>query len=112
MQERIKRLDELAGKMPVSLEMAKADGQDLAAAPYRQQQALIERWPAMRAALARLDNVEGSVRDRDSLMSALGRLPPGTTYLDAVHSLNPKARAAGTAWLQSLVDDVSNLAIQ
>ena len=104
-QERIKRLQELAEKMPGSLELAKADGQDLDAAPYRQQQALIERWPMMRAALAGLDRVEGSVRDRDNLLNALGRSSPGTSYLDAVRNLSPSARAAGTAWLQSLVDD-------
>ena len=104
MQERVRRLEELAGKMPVSLELAKADCQDLAAAPYRQQRSLIERWPMMRAALAGLDHVEGSVRDRDNLLSALGRLPPGTSYLDAVRTLSSNARAAGTAWLQSLVD--------
>ena len=103
-QERIKRLEELAGKMPISLELAKADGQDLSTAPYRQQRSLIERWPMMRAALAGLDRVEGSVRDRDKLLSALGRLPPGTSYLDALRALSPSARAAGTAWLQSLVD--------
>lgn len=109
MQERVKRLEELAGKMPVSLELAKVEGQDLAGVPYRQQQALIERWPMMRAALARLDHVEGSVRDRDRLLSALGCLPPRTSYLDAVRTLSPNARAAGTAWLQSLVDAAAAL---
>ncbi len=108
-QERIKRLEELAAKMPVSLELAKADGQNLAAAPYRQQRSLIEHWPMMHAALAGLDHVEGSVRDRDNLLSALGRSPPGTSYLDAVKALSPKARAAGTAWLQSLVDAAAAL---
>jgi len=90
--------------MPVSLELAKAEGQDLDAAPYRQQRSLIEHWPIMHTALADLDHAEGSVRDRDNLLSALGRLPPGTSYLDAVRMLSPSARAAGTAWLQSLVN--------
>jgi len=104
MQERIKRLEELARKMPVSLELAQAEKQDLSTAPYRQQRFLIERWPAMRAALAEMDDAEGSVRERDILLGALGRSSPGTSYLDAVRTLNPAARAAGTAWLQSLVD--------
>jgi UDP-N-acetylglucosamine/UDP-N-acetylgalactosamine diphosphorylase len=108
-QERVKRIEELAEKMPVSLELAKADGQDLAAVPYRQQQALIERWPTMRAALAGLEHAEGSVRDRDVLLTALGRSPPGTNYLDAVRMLSPDARAAGTAWLQSLVETTAAL---
>jgi len=56
--------------------------------------------------------VEGAARERDTLLSALGRARPGTGYLDAVRQLSPAARAAGTAWLQSLVDAVSNLAIQ
>jgi len=110
-QERIKRLQELAEKMPGSLELAKADGQDIDAAPCRQQRSLIERWPTMRAALAGLDRVEGSVRDRDILLNAMGRHPSGTSYLDAVKALSPNARAAGTAWLQSLVDTVRNLTI-
>ncbi|MDD5677286.1 MAG: UDP-N-acetylglucosamine pyrophosphorylase [Kiritimatiellae bacterium] len=108
-QERVKRLEELAGKMPISLELAKADGHDLAAAPYRQQRSLIERWPMMRATLAGLDGVKGSVRDRDILLKSLGRSPPGTSYLDAVRALSPQARAAGTAWLQSLVDVIAAL---
>jgi len=63
----------------------------------------------MRTTLVGLDRVEGSVRDRDNLLNAMGHLPPGTSYLDAVQALSPGARAAGTAWLQSLVDAAASL---
>lgn len=103
-QERLKRLEELAGKMPASLELARSAKHDLNAEPYRQQRALIERWPMLRDGLERLEREEGSLRDRDILLESFARQRAGTSYQDAVQALTPDARAAGTAWLQSLVD--------
>ncbi len=108
-RERLKRFDEFVGKMPASLEMARADRQDLSSEHYRHQQALIANWPMMRAALDDLDQAEGKALERASLLNALGRIPSGTSYLEALKSLSPAARAAGTAWLQSLVDAAASL---
>ncbi|MBI2441605.1 MAG: UDP-N-acetylglucosamine pyrophosphorylase [Lentisphaerae bacterium] len=108
-QERIKRLEELAEKMPASLDLARAAGHDLEAKFYRQQRSLIERWPMLRETLENLGQAQGSARERDILLEALARQSAGGRYLETVKALAPPARAAGTAWLQSLVDAATNL---
>ncbi len=106
-QERVRRLDELAGAMPGSLAAAKAGGADLAAEPWRGQQALADHWPALRDALAQLAGSTPTARERerDRLLAELGRMGAGTSYRDALRALPAEARAAGTAWLQALVEE-------
>jgi acetyltransferase-like isoleucine patch superfamily enzyme len=69
-EERIKRLKELAGKMPRSLEKARAAlGGLLPAVPYAQQQALIDRWPEMEARLTEGSEPETAAVSRDEFLA-------------------------------------------
>ncbi|MBU4200084.1 MAG: hypothetical protein KKG09_09625 [Verrucomicrobia bacterium] len=106
LRERVQRLNQLAEKMPPSLELAKSapDTVDLNTHPFVQQKEFIERWPKMQEQLARLDDVEGDIAKRDELLDALSRIPARTDYLNAVKSLSPEDRTAGTAWLDSIVN--------
>ena len=106
LNERVQRLNQLAEKMPRSLELARAaaDKPDIKAQPFIQQQALIERWPIMQERLAGLDNMEGDIARRDHLLQALSMVPARTDYLNAIKNLNPAARSAGAAWLESIVN--------
>jgi len=104
--ERIQRLHQLAENMPRSLALAKSGSNavNLNAQPYLQQAALIERWPQMRESLINLEAEEGDREKRDRLMEGLAQVPARTDYLNAVKVLDSNARAAGTAWLNSIVD--------
>ncbi len=105
-EERIKRLGELAGKMPRSLEIAQADEyfpQDI----RFQQQAFYERWPEIERKLKEgpADNI--AVAEQDIFFAEWNKLNKDTPYPEAVGKLSAKARVAGTAWLQAIVDSVA-----
>lgn len=106
LEERIRRLRELAEKMPHSLERAKAihRGDVAHQPPYDQQQAFIARWPALNEHLTHLDAVTGQLAERDRLLEALARRPAQASYLDVVKGLEPSAKAAAVAWLQTIVE--------
>jgi len=110
LDERIRRLGELAKKVVRSLEYAREDD-DLALPPalVAQQQALIDRWPEMQSQLRAGPAADTGARDRDAFLSAWERVGAGMSHVDAVASLSPEAKKAGTAWLQAVVDSVSAL---
>ena len=99
--ERVKRLDELAGKLAESARRI-LHGTEAELIPLaRLQQDFAARWPEMRAALAdgADDPVAGEARDR-----LLAALRPGNDYLAAIRALPAEARKSGTTWLQAVVD--------
>lgn len=110
LDERLKRLADLAGRMVGSLEMARTDG-NLALEPVlvAQQQALIDRWPEMEAALRAGPPPDLAARERDSFLAAWQQASSGDPYVKAVAALPPEAKQAGTAWLQAIVDSASDL---
>ncbi len=102
LRERIDRLDELAGKMPLSIELNINSGN--AALPYLQQQKdFVRRWPAMKEKLGLLAKFEGDPAGRDRLLAEISSMR-GTSYLEAIAALSPKSKAGATIWLQSIVD--------
>jgi bifunctional UDP-N-acetylglucosamine pyrophosphorylase/glucosamine-1-phosphate N-acetyltransferase len=109
-KERLNRLKELASKMPRSLEKARAAlGGVLPAIPYAQQQALIDRWPAMEARLLQGPAPETGAARRDAFLAQWEKIGTAIPHLKAVGSLGAEARAAGTAWLQAIVDTTAAL---
>lgn len=110
LDERIERLKELADRMPRSLEMARNDkGLALPPALEAQQNALIERWPAMEAALRQGSAADTEARARDAFLTLWERIPAGTPHTLAVAQLSPEARRSGTTWLQSIVDSTAGV---
>jgi UDP-N-acetylglucosamine/UDP-N-acetylgalactosamine diphosphorylase len=109
-KERIKRLKELAEKMVRSLEVARQHS-DLKLPPAleAQQLALINRWPEIETRLHAGVAADTGARDRDAFLAAWERIDLGTSYINAVASLAPAAKQAGTAWLQAVVDSTSKL---
>jgi bifunctional UDP-N-acetylglucosamine pyrophosphorylase / glucosamine-1-phosphate N-acetyltransferase len=110
LDERIKRLGDLAKKMVRSLEYAK-EHSDLALPPalVSQQEALINRWPEMETYLRAGPAPDTGARNRDAFLSAWERVDTGMSHVEAVASLSPEAKKTGTAWLQAVVDSVSGL---
>ncbi|HYK89203.1 MAG TPA: UDP-N-acetylglucosamine pyrophosphorylase [Acidobacteriota bacterium] len=108
--ERLERLKELSEKMPRSLEKARAAlGGILPAVPYVQQQTLIDRWPELETRLAQGPPPGTGAAHRDSFLEHWEKISAATGYLKAIGSLGPEARAAGTSWLQAIVDSVASL---
>ncbi|MBI3986017.1 MAG: UDP-N-acetylglucosamine pyrophosphorylase [Lentisphaerae bacterium] len=109
-EERLRRLDELALKMPRSLELARDElGMDrLPAQPYDQQKTFAKRWPRMREQWVNLKPDELKPRQRESVLAELERRRRGT-YRDALRALSPGARTAGVQWLQAVVDNSAGL---
>ena len=72
-------------------------------------QALEAHWPDMEARLiAGLPAAAGSA-NRDVFLQAWEHADSAAGHSEAVRSLNPSARKAGTAWLQEIVESVSAL---
>lgn len=101
--ERVKRLREFAGKLARSAELLKDEALDAAKRELAAQQRILVAWPKVDAALNHSHGDAGQVH-RDMLLAALaGR--DGMSYVQWVAGLSPEARHAGTAWLQSVVDE-------
>lgn len=110
LEERIKRLKDLAGKMARSLELASRHG-ELSLPPelLAQQKALIDRWPELEAALRAGPAPNTGLRDRDAFLSTWEQIDAGTPYVKAIAALPSDAKRFGTSWLQAVVDSVSSL---
>jgi bifunctional UDP-N-acetylglucosamine pyrophosphorylase / glucosamine-1-phosphate N-acetyltransferase len=108
--ERIKRLKELANKMPRSLQLAREQaGPELPDVPYAQQRALIQRWPEMESRLVEGPPLQTGARERDAFLKAWERINAAGGYLKALGELSAESRASGTAWLQAYVDSMAAL---
>lgn len=108
LDERIKRLKELAEKMVGSMAYARAHAEFvLPPALLAQQQSLVDRWAEMESQLRAGPAPETGSRDRDAFLSMWTRSTQGSSYLANIASLPVEAKKAGTAWLQAVVDSVA-----
>jgi hypothetical protein len=105
LKERVKRLRELAEKMPYSLKRAGAEtGEDLPPEIRAQQQALIDRWPEMEVRLKAGPLAGVGATSRDILLREWEQMSGADDHIQAVNALSPESRKAGAAWLQEIVD--------
>lgn len=110
LQERVKRLGELADKMTYSLGHAGADtGAELPAAIRREQEALAGRWPKMKARLEQGPAEGEGARHRDSFLKEWEEADVSPGHCRAVGGLPPRARAEGSAWLEKIVEGAGAL---
>jgi len=108
--ERIARLEELAGKMRISIESAgRKHGHNLAQGPYALQQSFADRWPDLAPKLELDAQPAGDAASRDRFLVELDRLSVGSAYFDAIRRLSPAARESGVVWLQSIVDAIAGV---
>jgi UDP-N-acetylglucosamine/UDP-N-acetylgalactosamine diphosphorylase len=105
LKERIKRLNELAEKMPQSIQYAQEEpAERLPAAVYAQQKALIDRWPEIEALLKKGPSDSTGAEDRDSFLSEWEQLNPASGHINAIGNLSAATRKTGSAWLQTIVN--------
>jgi hypothetical protein len=104
--ERIKRLRDLADKMPRSLEIA--DANNLTKEIRLQQESLIKEWPAIQKKLEQDPSECIGAAARELFLLGWEKLE-GISYIEAVSKISAAAKSAGTAWLQSIVDSTAGL---
>ena len=109
-KERLKRLKELADRMPSSLRRARAEtGEELPPPVRAQQQALIDRWPEMEARLKAGPAPDAGAADRDAFLEEWERIDAGSGHTRTVRLLGAAARRSGTQWLQAIADSAAAL---
>ncbi len=101
--ERVRRLRELAEKMPRSLEIARSQG-NLPDALLLEQEELVQLWPEMEPHLQNDPPECTKAEERDIFLKEWNGINSKTSYLDAVAQLSTEARTSGSAWLQGIVD--------
>jgi hypothetical protein len=105
LEERLKRLKELAGKMPASLELARSrEGIDVRVEPFAGQEAFLRAWPRIEERLAAPPPDGTGARERDLFLRQWECVDRDAGYPDAVRSLGSQARSAARSWLQQIVD--------
>lgn len=108
LEERIKRLGDLAGKMEYSLRQLSRSGSVASGKSIAAQQRFENAWENMELEL-RKTGWTGSAVVRDTFLGAVDRMPVGDSYVESVRSMEPGIRQAGQQWLQSIVDSVAAL---
>ncbi len=110
LKERIRRLGELADKMPFSLKFAREQtGEDLPPPIKVQQQALVDRWPEIEANLKSGPPDTAGASNRDAFLKQWEQAAVSSGHIEAVRALDLSARKQGNAWLQQIVDSASKL---
>lgn len=110
LKERIKRLGELAEKMPSSISRALSEtGAELPPQVRAQQQALADRWPEIAERLKAGAPDNAGAAKRDAFLQEWEKIDSRNGHIKAVNSLSPAARNIGAAWLQEIVDSATAL---
>ncbi len=110
LKERIQRLKELAGKMPLSLELAcSKGGAELPPGVQAQQRALIDRWPEMESHLMAGPPSDTGSAERDAFLETWNNVDVSEGHIKAIGAIPEPAQKAGVLWLQSLVDFAATL---
>ena len=108
-EERLKRLGEVADKMPSSIEIYKkvAAGR-LSNKTISTQKEFHDRWQEMDKIFRNGLDQPGDLSQRDAFQKVLekARKRGENDYLSAVKGLKKKERDAGTSWLQGIVDGI------
>jgi UDP-N-acetylglucosamine/UDP-N-acetylgalactosamine diphosphorylase len=108
--ERLKRLDDLSGKISASLEQVAKHVKGQARIRMQAEQgAFRERWPLMRRIFAADPETDPGHAERRRFLETLSETAGRQgQYLSTIKGLSPDAVATGTCWLQQIVDDLTH----
>ncbi len=107
--ERIKRLHELADKMPNSKKEYKMTAKDKASEKLiKQKNELFTMWPRLEDSFRQNLNYKGEPAAKDSFLQVVQTeiQKSGKHYIPVIKGLEPEDKAQGTAWLQGIVDHI------
>jgi len=104
--ERIKRLEQLAGKLERSLEIS--GGSDGKPGTVQRHEQFVSSWTSIAEKL-RLSGGESAENSNcDAFINAVQQTQ-GTNYLEIIRAVSPDSKEQGTLWLQEVADSVSSL---
>ncbi|MBW1998216.1 MAG: hypothetical protein JRJ29_09670 [Deltaproteobacteria bacterium] len=109
-EERLKRLGEVAGKMPRSMEIYRRNTEgNVPNKVIERQKLFFERWHDIETLLNQQLEQEGDAGKRREFLAvvdvASGK--SGPDYISFVRALSERERRLGTSWLQDIVDRVT-----
>ncbi len=107
LEERIKRLGQLAAKLSHSAQTAAAEGHRTDLPPFVAQERFAQAWEAVRSALHAAE-ARQPVPPVD-VADTLRRMTRGTSYIEAVQGLEPARKPPIVTWLQGIVDEVAGV---
>ncbi len=101
--ERVRRLREIAEKMPDSIrinrEIRKSEDPN-----HRIKELLFERWAQIEDTFSESRELSGDISIRDRFLEHLDR-GKSYEYIDSIKSLSEDARRYGTQWLKGIVEE-------
>ena len=108
-QERLKRLDDLAGKMDGSLaQVAKHLKGQVKKRAIQEQEIFRDRWPDMRAIFSsNLEETLGTDDRRQFLVELDRTADRRAQYLPTIKALPPKTVTCGERWLKQVVNGIA-----
>jgi hypothetical protein len=106
--ERIKQLGKLVDKLPRSLELARSR-EEFPEDLRLQQEEFLKQWPVLEETLQQGPPENTGAAKRDAFLSEWDSMNRKIQYLDAVARVSSSGRAAGSQWLQAIVDFTSSL---
>jgi UDP-N-acetylglucosamine/UDP-N-acetylgalactosamine diphosphorylase len=107
LEERIKRMRQLAEKMEYSISRLEHQPNGLPSM-INAQRALMENWPAMEFELEQ-NMWSVDLRSRDAFLGVVEHIPVGGDYTVIIQSLEERTCESGERWLQSIVDAVCGM---
>ncbi|RLB25490.1 MAG: UDP-N-acetylglucosamine pyrophosphorylase [Deltaproteobacteria bacterium] len=109
--ERIKRLKEVADKMPRSIELYKKMMKEHVLQTQQDlRREIFERWSNIEELLTDSYNKEGNLEKRDEFLDLIQQKidEKGKHYIEVIKGLGNAGAAIGTEWLQGLIDEITN----
>jgi UDP-N-acetylglucosamine/UDP-N-acetylgalactosamine diphosphorylase len=110
LEERIKRLREVAERMPQAIEIyRRLMGERASEKAIRVKQDLYDRWPEMEQTFRECMDWPGDTALREIFMGAVDCViqDRGKDYIEAIRGLRSTDAETGVSWLQGLVNEIN-----
>jgi hypothetical protein len=107
LEERIRRLGDLAQKMKPSFEWLEDQG-DAPEAVLTGQHRLYNQWASMEFELRQAGWTEDR-EAKESFLSVSDHLPVGGGYVETIQAMESQTQEAGRQWLKSIINGVAGL---
>ncbi len=112
-EERLKRFKVLSGKMEMSIELGinllRKEGKENL---FKQKKEFSENWPKLEATFTEGREKTVGLKNRDEFIRIVhDRIKDYNDYIKVIQGLDRNVSVLGTAWLQNIVDHVTNAAL-
>ncbi|MBW2610306.1 MAG: UDP-N-acetylglucosamine pyrophosphorylase [Deltaproteobacteria bacterium] len=112
LEERLKRLGEVAAMMPGSIETYQEAVGAISEKTILKKKEFHERWQEMEHAFKECYDMKGEPLKRDRFLEVIERSTgrSGSDYIAAIKGFSEKESGMGVTWLQGLVDEIKRKA--